>query len=221
MTLPSTAPSWSTRLPARWARALIWQFVLEPFVRTFYDLSSTGRTNLARIDPPAIFAANHCAHLDNGFIIMSLPFRWRSRLAIAAATQDIFGKRHFGLPIKGMLARLLGNGFPFSRRGKSPRLAYFRALLARGWSVLLYPEGRLTIGEAIGPFLPGVGIVAVESGVPVIPVRVVVVTPGPWEGGPRLSRGRTIVKFGAPLRFPITYDPAAATTEIAAAVAAL
>src|SRR5262249_43542815 len=76
--------SWSMRLPARWARAVLWQILLEPFVRTFYDLRAVGLDRLEQVPGPVIFAANHCAHLDNGFIIMALPWRWRRRLAIAA-----------------------------------------------------------------------------------------------------------------------------------------
>ena len=213
--------SWSMRLPARWARAVLWQILLEPFVRVFYDLRAAGLEHLERVPGPVVFAANHCAHLDNGFIIMALPWRWRRRLAIAAASADIFGPRHFGLPIKGMLARLLGNGFPFTRPRGRPRVDFFESLLEQGWSVLLFPEGKLTVCGPMQRFKPGVGLIAVETGVPVVPVRLDVVRRGPWEGAGRLSRGAIVVRFGEARRFGDGDDPAAATAWIESAVRGL
>jgi 1-acyl-sn-glycerol-3-phosphate acyltransferase len=210
--------SWSMRRPARWARAALWELLLEPFVRVFYDLRAVGLENLERTPGPVIFAANHCAHLDNGFIIMALPFRWRRRLAIAAASADIFGPRHFGLPIKGALARLIGNAFPFTRRRAPARVDFFRSLLEQNWSILVFPEGRLTVCGPMRPFKAGVGLMAVESGVPVLPVRVDIKRRGPWEGAGRLSRGEVEVRFGEPRRFDADEDPAAATAWIEEAV---
>jgi long-chain acyl-CoA synthetase len=214
----SKLSSWSMRLPARWVRAVLWEILLEPFVRTFYDLRAVGLEHLEKVPGPVIFAANHCAHLDNGFIIMALPWRWRRRLAIAAASAEIFGPRHFGLPIKGMLARLLGNAFPFTRRRARPRVAFFQSLLEQGWSVLVFPEGKLTVCGPMQPFKPGVGLMAVETGVPVVPVRVDVTRRGPWEGAGRLSRGAIEVRFGEARRFGDGDDPAAATSWLEAAV---
>lgn len=210
--------SWSMRLPARWARAALWELLLEPFVRIFYDLRAAGLDNLERTPGPVIFAANHCAHLDNGFIIMALPFRWRRRLAIAAASADIFGPRHFGLPIKGALARLIGNAFPFTRRRAPARVDFFQSLLEQNWSILVFPEGRLTVGGPMKPFKAGVGLMAVETGVPVVPVHVDVKRRGPWEGAGRLSRGTVEVRFGEPRRFGADEDPTAATAWIEEAV---
>jgi len=209
------------RLPARWARAVLWEILLEPFVRTFYDLRAGGLEHLESVPGPVIFAANHCAHLDNGFIIMALSWRWRRRLAIAAASADIFGPRHFGLPLKGMLARLLGNAFPFTRRRGPPRVDFFQSLLAQGWSVLVFPEGKLTVCGPMQPFKAGVGLMAVEAGVPIVPVRVDVTKRGPWEGAGRLSRGAVEVRFGEARRFVEGDDPAAATAWLEAAVRGL
>jgi long-chain acyl-CoA synthetase len=142
-------------------------------------------------------------------------------LAIAAATADIFGPRHFGLPIKGWLAQLLGNAFAFTRRGRKPaRVDYLQGLLDRGWSVLIFPEGKLTVCGPMQPFKPGIGLLAVEMGVPVVPVRVDVVRRGYWEGAGR-RRGAIEVRFGEPIRFDGGADPADVTARLEAAVRAV
>ncbi len=214
------AHGWPIGRPARFARRLLWATLIAPFVHLVYSVRSIGAERLpAR--RPVIFAANHCAHLDNAFIIVALPGRWGRRLAIAAATKDIFGPRHFGLPIKGTLAQLLGNAFPFTQRDRGPaRIDHLKSLLDREWSVLLFPEGRLTVCGPMQPFKAGIGLLATETGVPVVPVRVDVVRRGFWEGaGPR--RGAVEVRFGDPMCFARDEDPVVVTRRIEAAVRAL
>jgi long-chain acyl-CoA synthetase len=213
--------SWALGWPARFSRAVIWRAIGEPIVRTFYSLEARGTERLAAVPAPVIFAANHSAHLDNAFIIVALPKPWRRRLAIAAAAADIFGPRHLGLPIKGALAQLLGNAFPFARRRGPARVDHLQSLLDQGWSVLIFPEGKLTVGGPMQPFKGGIGLVAIESGQPVVPVRVDILRRGPWEGGGRLSRGKVEVRFGDPMRFAEDEDPEDATARLEAAVRAL
>ncbi|HEY3107934.1 MAG TPA: lysophospholipid acyltransferase family protein [Chloroflexota bacterium] len=213
--------SWALGWPARFSRAVLWPTLCEPIVRTFYSLEALGAERLAGTPAPVIFAANHCAHLDNAFIIVALPKPWRRRLAIAAAAADIFGPRHLGLPIKGTLAQLLGNAFPFARRRGPARVDHLQSLLDQRWSVLIFPEGKLTVCGPMQPFKAGIGLVAVESRMPVVPVRVDVLRRGPWEGGGRLSRGRVQVCFGAPMRFAEDEDPEDVTARLEAAVRAL
>jgi len=71
----------------------------------------------------------------------------------------------------------------------------------QGWSLLLFPEGTRSPSGEIGPFKRGVGLLAVELGVPVVPVCLDglarVLPKGRWPPRP----GRVTVRFGAPLRF--------------------
>ena len=215
------ARGWPLGLPARALRRALWATLLGPFVDLVYDVRAVGAERLAALDGPVIFAANHCAHLDNGFIIVALPGRWRRRLTIAAATEDIFGPRHFGLPIKGWLAQLLGNAFAFAPRGRRPaRMDHLHALLDVGWSVLIFPEGKLTVCGPMRPFKAGIGLLAVETRVPVVPVRVDIRRRGYWEGA-GVRRGAVEVRFGEPMAFPEDVEPEAAAAELEAAVRAL
>jgi len=59
-------------------------------------------------------------------------------------------------------------------RGESDRSALESALaaLARGEALIIYPEGHRMRDDAVHDFLPGVGMLALRSGVPVIPVGI-------------------------------------------------
>ena len=90
-----------------------------------------------------------------------------------------------------------------------------------GWSVLIYPEGELTVGGPIKPFMNGTGLVAVEGRIPVVPLRLHIHTLGSPIRFPLLKRGSIEVKFGAPLSFPPGTDYQDATAAIENAVKAL
>jgi 1-acyl-sn-glycerol-3-phosphate acyltransferase len=190
-------------------RQLLLQLFIFPPLHLLYRLDVAGRDNVPA-DGPFVFAANHASHLDNALILLALPTGHRRRLGIAAAADTIFRHR-----AKGYLAALLGNAFPIARGGGSRwSVDYCRWLLHGGWSILLYPEGRLTVGGPTQPFRSGIGLLALAADVGVVPVRLDVVRRGIGEGSRLPRRGHVIVRFGAPLRF-------APGTAVADAVARL
>jgi 1-acyl-sn-glycerol-3-phosphate acyltransferase len=72
-------------------------------------------------------------------------------------------------------------------------------LLRQNWSVIIFPEGRLTVTGAIGAFRKGAAILAMDTGVPIVPAFV----DGMYEVMPRFRRvprpGSVTVTFGGPL----------------------
>ena len=100
------------------------------------------------------------------------------------------------------LASFWFNAFPFSQNPPiRPSLEHCGSLLDGGWSILMFPEGRRPDTKEIGPFKPGVGLLAEELGVPVVPVRV----NGTDELMPNRRiiprRGHVEVRFGQAFRF--------------------
>ncbi|HUE75776.1 MAG TPA: 1-acyl-sn-glycerol-3-phosphate acyltransferase, partial [Chloroflexota bacterium] len=208
-------PSWPRQLPARLARAVLQATVIPAIVHSGYTLRVAGLEILDSLAGPVIFAANHHWHLDTGFILATLPHRWRRHLAIAAAADDIFGS-----PLNSLLAGLIGNGFPVARdRAIRANLDHIGRLLDDGWSILIYPEGRLTPGGPPQSFKAGTGLVAVESGTTVVPVYVDVCRPGWREGA--WQRGLATVRIGSPVHFKRGTDHQAATHQIEDAVCRL
>lgn len=67
--------------------------------------------------------------------------------------------------------------------------------------MLIFPKGDLYLGDEIQPFKTGIGLIAVEGGVPVVPMRVKVTLRG-WPGRFHvIKRSKVDVVFGDPIRF--------------------
>lgn len=207
---PVAYPAWSRRWPARAVRRLSLALWILPLARLFAWVHVSGREHLATLRGPVVFAANHQSHFDTPVIFLALPARWRYRLAPAMAKE--FFEAHFHperhswrerLPnsLNYYLAALFFNAFPLPQReaGAREALRYIGELADEGWSILIYPEGRRSPTEEIGPFQPGIGMIASRARLPVVPVRlegVSRVLHPHW----RMARpGRVRVTFGAPL----------------------
>ncbi len=204
---------------------LLQQTLIYPLVHIFYKVKVTGQEKLVGLRGPVMFAPNHCLHWDNGIILMAIPLSWRWKLAVAAAADDVFGNK-----LNGFASSVLANAFPLAREGAIRRsLELLGARLDRQFSVLIYPEGKLTIGGPMQPFKSGTGLIAVEGATPVVPMKLKIGKVSAldhldkkWE--PSRSngwRGDVEVVFGDPLFFPAGTPASEATAKIQAAVAAL
>ncbi|MBI4201822.1 MAG: AMP-binding protein [Chloroflexi bacterium] len=194
---PVKFPSWGM---SRWAsimRGALQRLLIFPSLSLLYRLQVTGQEYLGSIEGQVLFAANHNLYLDNGLIMKAFPEPWRRRFAIAAAA-DLWRN-----PLWAVVNPLLGNAFPFAKDGSvRASLDNLGRVLDNGWSVLIYPEGELTVGGPIRPFKSGTGLIAVEGNVPVVPLRLKVQRFGAPKPFPFLRRGHVEVCFGKPMVFP-------------------
>jgi long-chain acyl-CoA synthetase len=204
---------------------LLQQTLIYPLVHIFYKVKVTGTEKLKGLRGPVLFAPNHSLHWDNGIILMAIPLSWRWKLAVAAAADDVFGNK-----LNGLFSSVLANAFPLAREGAIRRsLELLGARLDRHFSVLIYPEGKLTIGGPMQPFKSGTGLIAVEGATPVVPMKLKITKVSvldhldrKWE--PARSngwRGDVEVVFGEPIYFTAGTSPSEATAKLEAAVAAL
>ena len=195
----------------------IQELLIAPILGLFYRVRITGEEKLIELEGPVIFLPNHCLHTDNAIILTSLPFRWRWNLTVAAAADDIFGN-----PIRGLGAAVIGNAFPLAREGAIRRsLELLGARLDRDFSVLIYPEGKLTVGGPMQPFKSGAGLIAVEGATPVVPMKVKIHRISRIDAAGAPLRGDVELLFGDPIYFTAGTDANAATAQLEAAVAAL
>jgi long-chain acyl-CoA synthetase len=193
--------------------------LIYPFVHLFYRVRTTGLEQLTSIDGPFLITPNHCLHLDNGIILTRLPLGIRWHLSVAAAADTIYDNL-----VQGVLASVLANAFPLQREGGVRRsLELLGARLDKGYNILIYPEGKLTVGGPLQPFKAGAGLIAVEGGMPIIPVKIKITKMSIIDKRrlPAPLRGDVELVIGEPMWFDATEDHAAATTRLEAAVAAL
>jgi long-chain acyl-CoA synthetase len=216
---------WPLSPIARGAGIAIQTLLLVPIFFSLYRVRVTGLERIRGLKGPALFTPNHCLHNDVGIILTRFPLAWRWHLSAAAAADDIFGN-----PIRGFGSALIGNAFPLAREGAIRRsLELLGARLDRGFSILIFPEGKLTVGGPTQPFKSGTGLVAVEGATPVVPMKLKVIRMSRMDArrDPALAdarlpwRGEVELVFGEPIHFGWDTDHAIATDRLQAAVEAL
>jgi len=228
---PFEYSEWNRSAAARAVRRIMLPGLVIPLTRAFAWLSVSGLENLRGLNGPVIFAASHQSHFDAPAILAALPAKWRYRLAPAAAKEFFdahFHPERFGIAkrFRNGLAYFLGslvfNLFPLPQReaGVREALRYAGALVADGYSILIFPEGKMTLTGEIAPFRPGVGVLAARLGVPVVPVRLTGFDHVLHKGAKFATPGRASVRFGAPLR-ALSDDPAVIAKQIEDAVRGL
>jgi len=204
------------------------ELITAPILNLFYRIGIRGQDHLLGLESPVIFASNHILHTDNQIVMSSLPFVWRWRLSVAASAERVWSN-----PAMALAGGLLANAFPIAREGGVRRsLELLGARLDRRFSILIYPEGKLTVGGPMQPFLAGTGLVAVEGATAVVPIKLRVNRmsrlEAVWKAGSAETplnstgwRGDVDVVFGEPIWFSSDTTPAEATARLEELLAAL
>jgi len=211
-------PAWVQRWPTTWNRLIIHYLLLRPAVFLLGWPRIEGRENLRGVDGPVLVICNHIDDVDVGFVLTALPARLRHRLATAAGGEALEALRTpppgRGLAgvvydrVKWFMGVSLLNLFPLPRQaGFRESFAYAGEAVDRGYSILVFPEGRHTTDGKMRPFRAGVGLLANNLAIPVLPMRIC----GLFElkqAGKKFARpGQIQVKIGPLVQFPLDSDP--------------
>ncbi|MDT9593777.1 lysophospholipid acyltransferase family protein [Nocardioides zeae] len=170
---------------------------LGPLLRLVFRPKADGLDHVPG-EGPAILASNHLSYADWLFMPLVLP-----RRVSYVAKSEYFT----GTGFKGWMQRTFFNGagqIPIDRSGANAAegaLMSAKSVLGRGELFGIFPEGTRSHDGKLYRGKTGVARLAIETGVPVIPVAVIgtdtVAPPGKKFG--RLTRPS--VRFGAPLDF--------------------
>jgi 1-acyl-sn-glycerol-3-phosphate acyltransferase len=160
-----------------------------------WRVRAIGLENIPKTGP-LVLAPNHFSQMDHFFVGVYL----RRKIRFMAKSQL------FGPPILTYIYKH-GGVFPV-RRGHHDEEAFetARQLLAQGEVLLVYAEGGRSRSQELGEPKPGIGRIALESGVPLVPVAI--------RGSERARQWRRLhfprvtVRFGKPVTFSIEASPA-------------
>lgn len=147
----------------------------------------SGRENIDR-NQTYIFMANHLSFMDGPLLLWLIPHHARI----------IFKKELIWIPIIGQGMKYV-QFIPVDRKGKEGgKTAIKKAahmVRSRGFSFLIFPEGTRTRTGRMGDFRRGGFFLALESGVPILPVTISGAFDLMPKGKFRIHRGKIQVNF--------------------------
>ncbi len=185
-----------------WPLYLLARVFMTPFFLFYFRYGRTGREH-ARVRGGLIVASNHRSFLDPFAIGGVLP--WRRPMNYVAKV-ELFQRRWQGW----LLSRL--GAFPI-RRGEADEDAMesARLVVERGGTVCIFPEGtRIRSGSLRQP-RRGVGRLALQTGVAVIPCALIGTEH--VRRGWRIRPRRVRVRLGRAMTFPRASSPSPALAE--------
>ncbi len=218
-------PAWVQRWPVTWIRLIAQYTLVMPAVFLLGWPRIRGQENLRGVRGPVLVICNHISDVDLGFILRALPARLRHKLATAAGGEALQAL-HTPPAQQGWLRKLfdrvewalgvsLLNLFPLPRAaGFRESFAYAGESVDRGYSILVFPEGRHTTTGKMWPFRSGVGLLANNLRIPVVPMRIAGLFEIKQAGKKFAPPGKIRVSIGQPVRFEPDTDPQKVAQEL-------
>jgi 1-acyl-sn-glycerol-3-phosphate acyltransferase len=168
--------------------------ILKPLVvflmRAWFDLRVRGVEHVPS-SGPALIVSNHQSILDPPLIGGAT-----RRQIYFLAKAELFRIPGFGWLMRALHAR------PVRRDGSDPRALRTAALLLEeGKALLVFPEGTRSLDGRLGEGKPGVGMLAVTSGAPVVPAYVSGTLEALPKGAAWPRRSQVSVSFGPAIHF--------------------
>lgn len=225
-------PRWVLRWPVTWIRLLAHYLLMRPAIILLGWPRIIGRENLRGVKGPLLVISNHLGDIDPGFILTAMPARFRHRLAIAAGGEALEalrspspGRTWFLRAcdrVKWVLGVSLLNLFPLPREAGFRRsFGYAGEAADRGYSILVFPEGRHTTDGKLLAFRSGIGLLAQNLGIPVVPMRIDGLFEYKQAGKKCAPPWKITVRIGTPVTFSADTDAAAIAAELQKKVAFL
>ena len=211
-------PHWTLRWPTTWVRLASHYLLARPAMFLLAWPRVRGRENLRGVRGPLLVVSNHVAVVDVGFIQTTLPARIRHRLATATGGEALemlrspASDRAWFLRVYNRVQWTLGvallNLFPLPRQsGFRKSFAYAGEAVDRGYSVLVFPEGKHTEDGKLLTFRSGVGLLANNLRIPILPMRIDGLFEIKKAGKKFALPGKIQVSIGKPVQFAPETDP--------------
>lgn len=214
---PSPLKKWPRMWWAKILRVALQAFTLV-LMRLFIKVKVCGQSNLENLKFPIIFMPNHLSFIDPALLATALPFKIRNQLSFAAARDFLYEDLKWLAPI----TELVFNSFPIQREGDyniKLGLEFIGKMLDQGYSVTVFPEGKISKDGNLLPLKTGSGMIATNMMATIIPVKIEGIQKiFPYNKIFPRCRGTVMVKFGKPLNFKRSSDPEIARQTIQSAM---
>ena len=166
----------------QWVRWILWTCGIR--------VGADGLANVPR-DRPCVYMSNHQSIVDIAAIIATLPVAWRF-----VAKRELTWIPFFGW------ALALGHQIVVDRKDREASvrsLARAAERVREGANVIIFPEGTRSPAGSLRDFKSGGFHLALQAGVPIVPVAI----SGSWRISPkrslRIHSGRVLVRYGEPI----------------------
>ena len=226
---PYPYPHWPHRWPINWLRIAALYLIIFPYVRIMGRPTIKGFENLKNQRGPLLFVSNHLTKVDHALILWATPHRFRRKMSIAMDGELL---REWIAPAPGtgwftrlrfrmqyILVAFFFNVFAMPQHSGFRRsFAFAGEMMDRGYSVMVFPEGRRSPDGTLKPFRSGIGILAQQLNVPVVPIRL----DGLYELAQRrkhiAKRGEIRINISELVTYSAADSPEQITTDLEARV---
>jgi long-chain acyl-CoA synthetase len=217
-------PHWPWTWPVRAIRIGFLELVMRPLVWLLAAPRVVRET--AELPPgPVLVIANHVTAYDGALVLYALPARLRRQMAIAMAGEMLLDLRHGRNQRSGVLNLLapdaywlvtaLFNVFPLPRkRGFQKSFAHAGDAIDRGYSILIFPEGTRSPDGEMQHLRAGIGLLAQQSRVPVVPVALIGLGEIRQDKSRWFRSGKLVVRVGEAVAVEEGEDPAQLTVTL-------
>lgn len=225
-------PRWTQRKLVCLLRNAFYYLMTWPVTMLIARPHVKGRENLAGLKGPVLFVSNHVTQVDVAFVLVALQPRFRHRLAVAMMgellqemrhpDQDtVFLKRWVSIIKYGLVVALF-NAFPLPQKsGFRSSFSFAGESVDRGCSILVFPEGGRTPDGKMQRFQAGVGILATNLDIPVVPVRIDGLYDLKIAGKKFAHPGTVKVTIGSAIHFKTETNPAEIAKDLESIVSGL
>jgi long-chain acyl-CoA synthetase len=150
------------RLPGTWWTAGVLVGLAKWLSRMYFGLEGRGMENIPK-EGPFIVAPNHQSYFDGMFVAAFMPRR-------LILNSYFYAKQDH---VQGAFARMMAdhnNVIVLDLNNLKESIQTLGEAIKRGKNVIVFPEGTRTRTGSLGQFKKMFGILAMELGVPVVPV---------------------------------------------------
>src|SRR5579884_1462713 len=216
---------WAQSWIVRWIRVLVYHAITLPYILMMARPKVIGRERLKSFQGPALIISNHITQIDIGFLMAALPMHLRNRLGVAMQGEQLRSMHHppenwlflrrWWEQLQYVLIAALFNVFSLPQRAKyRESFRYAGELADHGYNVVIFPEGRRTETGEMSPFRSGIGLLATQLNLPIIPMRIDGLFPFKIAKKHYAPPHAIQVKIGDPIQFEPTADPEAIAKEL-------